>query len=87
MHMGLAMTATPSSPAAGRIELDDLSRQEVQDLLREHLANMHELSPPESVHALDLAELRSPDITFWTICRPFADYKKDSNTVFMSLEL
>jgi putative acetyltransferase len=50
-----------------RIELDDLSRQEVQDLLREHLANMYELSPPESVHALDLAELRSPDITFWTI--------------------
>jgi len=50
-----------------RIELDDLSRPEVRDLLREHLANMHELSPPESVHALDLAELRSPEITFWTI--------------------
>jgi putative acetyltransferase len=50
-----------------RIELDDLSRQEVQDLLREHLANMYELSPPESVHALDFAALRSPDITFWTI--------------------
>jgi putative acetyltransferase len=50
-----------------RIELDDLSRQEVQDLLREHLANMYELSPPESVHALDLAKLRSPDVTFWTI--------------------
>jgi len=49
------------------IELDDLSRQEVQDLLREHLANMRELSPPESVHALDLAALRGPEITFWTI--------------------
>lgn len=50
-----------------RIELDDLSRQEVQDLLREHLSNMYELSPPESVHALDLAKLRGPEITFWTI--------------------
>ena len=50
-----------------RIELDDLSRQEVQALLREHLTNMYELSPPESVHALDLTKLRSPDITFWTV--------------------
>ena len=50
-----------------RIELDDLSRQEVHALLREHLDNMYELSPPESVHALDLAKLRSPDITFWTV--------------------
>ncbi len=27
---------------------------------------MYELSPPESVHALDLEKLRKPDITFWT---------------------
>jgi len=27
---------------------------------------MHALSPPESVHALDLAALRKPEITFWT---------------------
>ncbi len=27
---------------------------------------MHEISPPESVHALDLEGLRSPDITFWS---------------------
>jgi putative acetyltransferase len=52
---------------AMRIEVDDLSRQEVHDLLREHLANMYELSPPESVHALDLTKLRSPDIAFWTV--------------------
>ena len=50
-----------------RIELNDLSRPEVHALLREHLDNMHELSPPESVHALDLSKLRSPDITFWTV--------------------
>ena len=50
-----------------RIEVDDLSRPQVHDLLREHLANMYELSPPESVHALDLSKLRAPDITFWSV--------------------
>jgi putative acetyltransferase len=50
-----------------RIELDDLTRPEVHALLHEHLANMRELSPPESVHALDLSKLRSPDISFWTV--------------------
>jgi putative acetyltransferase len=50
-----------------RIEIDDLTRAEVHSLLREHLANMYELSPPESVHALDLSKLRSPDITFWSV--------------------
>jgi putative acetyltransferase len=28
---------------------------------------MYRVSPPESVHALDLESLRQPDITFWTI--------------------
>ena len=28
---------------------------------------MHELSPPESVHALDITGLQSPDVTFWTV--------------------
>jgi hypothetical protein len=50
-----------------RIQVDDLSGPEIRGLLEEHLANMHELSPPESVHALDLAKLRGPDITFWTV--------------------
>ena len=49
-----------------RIDVDDLSRKQVHDLLSEHLANMYELSPPEQVFALDLSKLRSPDITFWT---------------------
>ena len=49
-----------------RLEIDDLSRPAVHALLNEHLANMYELSPPESVHALDLAKLRAPGITFWT---------------------
>lgn len=49
-----------------RIETDDLSRPAVHALLQEHLENMHELSPPEQVFALDLSKLRSPDISFWT---------------------
>jgi len=50
-----------------RIEVDDLTRPEVHALLQEHLDHMHELSPPESVHALDLGKLRASDITFWTV--------------------
>ena len=50
-----------------RIEVDDLTRPEVHELLSEHLANMYELSPPEQVFALDLSKLRSPDITFWSV--------------------
>jgi putative acetyltransferase len=48
------------------IQVDDLSGPAIRALLEEHLRNMHELSPPESVHALDLAALRKPEITFWT---------------------
>ena len=49
------------------IRLDDLSGPEIRALLQEHLDHMHQLSPPESVHALDLDALRQPDITFWTL--------------------
>ena len=49
------------------IRVDDLTGPEIADLLREHLENMHQISPPESVHALDLASLRSPDIAFWSV--------------------
>ncbi|MEO7390610.1 MAG: GNAT family N-acetyltransferase [Ramlibacter sp.] len=49
-----------------KIETDDLSRPAIHALLNEHLQNMRELSPPESVHALDLEKLRRPEITFWT---------------------
>jgi putative acetyltransferase len=48
------------------IRVDDLTGPEVRALLEEHLRSMYELSPPESVHALDLAALRRPEITFWT---------------------
>ncbi|GLH74861.1 putative N-acetyltransferase YsnE [Geothrix limicola] len=48
------------------IQRDDLSGPEIHALLAEHLEDMHRISPPESVHALDLGALRKPDITFWT---------------------
>ncbi|MDQ3917109.1 MAG: GNAT family N-acetyltransferase [Acidobacteriota bacterium] len=49
------------------IKIDDLKGPEIRALLEEHLRNMHEISPPESVHALDLESLRKPHITFWTV--------------------
>ena len=49
------------------IELDDVTRPQVLDLLREHLANMYELSPPDQVFAFDASELQAPDVTFWTV--------------------
>lgn len=48
------------------IRVDDLRGVEIRNLLQEHLDAMHALSPPESVHALDLDKLRQPGITFWT---------------------
>jgi len=47
------------------IREDDLMGEKVALLLREHLEDMHEITPAESVHALDLSGLRSPEITFW----------------------
>ncbi|MEM6464353.1 MAG: GNAT family N-acetyltransferase [Pseudomonadota bacterium] len=51
------------------IRLDDLRGSEIADLLRAHLDQMAEHSPPESRHALDLEGLRAPDVTFWTAWR------------------
>ena len=49
------------------VRLDDLSGREVRELLEEHLSSMSALSPPESMHALNLDGLRQPGVTFWTI--------------------
>lgn len=50
-----------------QIMIDDLTGPAIQALLSQHLTDMHNTSPAESVHALDLAALRQPEITFWTI--------------------
>ena len=48
------------------IRVDDLRGPEIAQLLREHLRDLAQHSPPESMHALDLAALRKPEITFWS---------------------
>ena len=49
------------------IREDDLTAPAVLDLLRLHLAGMHDESPPESVHALGAEALRGPDVGFWSV--------------------
>lgn len=48
------------------IRLDELRDPRIAAFLQEHLADMRRVSPPESVHALDLDGLRQPGIRFWT---------------------
>lgn len=49
-----------------RIVEDDLSGPQVAALLTLHLAEMHQWSPPESVHAMPIERLRQPDVTFYS---------------------
>lgn len=55
------------NPSPFEIRPDDLTGPEIHALLQEHLRNMAELSPPESIHALDLDGLRRPGVSFWTV--------------------
>ena len=48
------------------IREDDLSGIATVRLLEGHLENMKQITPPESVHALGVEGLRSPDITVWS---------------------
>jgi putative acetyltransferase len=48
------------------IRVDDLSGAAIRGLIASHLDGMHDSSPPESVHALDIDGLRHPSITFWS---------------------
>jgi len=48
------------------IKIDDLTDPRIHELLNEHLNSLRAISPPESVHALDLDKLRLPEITFWS---------------------
>lgn len=51
------------------IRIDDLTGEATRALVALHLEGMHDNSPPESVFALDLSGLQSPDITFWSVWR------------------
>jgi len=50
-----------------QIRIDDLADPRIAELLEEHLKDMRRISPPESVHALDLERLKKPEITFWSV--------------------
>jgi len=58
--MGIAVTGM-------EIRVDDLNGPEIAGLLAGHLDHMAMLSPPDTVHTLDLAALRVPEVTFWTV--------------------
>lgn len=49
------------------VRIDDLSDQRVIKFLEDHLQHMVEITPPGCVHALNIDELKKPDITFWTV--------------------
>ncbi|WP_246279559.1 GNAT family N-acetyltransferase [Psychromicrobium silvestre] len=48
------------------IAVEKPGRSDVRELLKQHLEDMHAISPAESVHALDLEALAGPEVTFWT---------------------
>ena len=56
-----------STPTAFAIETDDLSGPEIAAFLEDHVAQLRELSPPGSSHALDLDALRVPEVSFWRV--------------------
>jgi putative acetyltransferase len=47
------------------VAIEDPAQAEIRQLLEAHLVDMRAASPPGSVHALEIEELRRPDITFW----------------------
>jgi putative acetyltransferase len=49
------------------IRPDDLTHPAVHALLEAHVRDMHRWSPPGSVHVLDLAGLRRPEVAFWAV--------------------
>ena len=64
-------------PAPLHIRRDDLSDPRIAAFLEDHLRDMRATSPPESVHALDLAALQDPSVHFWTAWLPTADGSSD----------
>lgn len=50
-----------------RIVVDDLSGPQIAAFLHDHITDMLATTPVESKHALDLHELRRPEITFWSV--------------------
>lgn len=66
MENARAKMRTPGHSAI-LIRRDSPLNPEVTPLLERHLAMMWEASPPESVHALDAADLAVPEVAFFTL--------------------
>lgn len=49
------------------IVVDDLSGRQIAEFLEEHVQEMRSITPLESKHALDLDELRVPEVAFWSV--------------------
>ena len=47
--------------------IDDLSGAPIRALIARHLAGMRAITPPKSVHAFEVDQLRAPDVTFWSV--------------------
>ncbi len=48
------------------VTIDYLNDNAIADLLNAHRQEMYKYSPSDSVHALDVEQLKQPDITFWS---------------------
>jgi putative acetyltransferase len=48
------------------IRVEDLEGAPTRSLIARHLERMHAASPPESVHAFDVDQLKAKDVTFWS---------------------
>ncbi len=49
------------------IKVDELNDPKVINFLKEHLQDMIQTTPPGSVHALNIKDLKKPEITFWSV--------------------
>jgi putative acetyltransferase len=49
------------------IRIDDPGGSGIATFLQAHLQSLSSISPPESMHALNIDALRQPDITFWSV--------------------
>ncbi|EAR09994.1 GNAT family N-acetyltransferase [Reinekea blandensis] len=50
-----------------QLQMDALTDGAVIALLNEHRQQMQRYSPAESIHALDEAAIRQPEVTFWSV--------------------
>ena len=58
----------PGETGTVKIVVDDLSGLQIAQFLNEHVQEMQAIIPSsESKHALDLDDLRKPEITFWSV--------------------